>query len=111
MNRTKKTQTYNQSFTSTFDQDPNSSPDIKDLVCQPAWPGAAAAAHCGIYIFLIIKTEVQNSHQNFSLLYGLGLFTIQKVSAHKRTHRKAVFQVCRQKLGSLTDLPVAQSSD
>lgn len=34
MNRTKKTQSYNQSFTTTLDQDPNSSADIKARVSQ-----------------------------------------------------------------------------
>lgn len=106
MNNTKKTETYNQSFTTTFDQDPNSSPDIKDLVCQPAWPGAATAAHCRSCFFLVIKTEVEISCQHFTLHQVCAPF--RKFLLIKRQPGKLF---SKSVVRSLIDLPVTHSND
>lgn len=80
MNSTKITQPH-ATFTTNFDEDLNSSQDIKDLACQSAWPSTAETAHCRNYFFLILKPENQSISQ---FIYGLGPLAIQKISAHKK---------------------------
>lgn len=53
-------------------------------------------------LFPYYKNWNTNQLSTLQFIYGLGLLTIQKASAHKRTSRKAVFQVCGKKLDRFT---------